>query len=41
MKAEKKNYNKFYRMFVRRNSKGSDYMKRKKNVNRKRKSQSC
>ncbi len=41
MKAEKKNNNKFYRLFVRCNSKGSDYQKRKKNENRKRKSQSC
>lgn len=41
MKAEKKNNNKFYRMFVRCNSKGFECMRRKLKENRKRKSQSC
>lgn len=41
MKVEKKNNNKFYRMFVRCNSKGSDYARRKHKESRKRKSQSC
>ena len=38
MKTEKKNNNKFYSMFVRCNSKGSNYMRKKQKENRKRKS---
>lgn len=38
MKIEKKNNNKLYRLFVRCNSKGSNYVKRKSKENHKKKS---